>query len=86
MSRLRAFVPLLILIAIGVAVGASGVLQHPAPNKIMAQQAGWLRDIAAHPALAYIVYIVLLTLSVAAAMPGPLLIIIAGGKHFITGV
>ncbi|MBU6476482.1 MAG: hypothetical protein KGQ32_00975, partial [Xanthomonadaceae bacterium] len=28
MSRLRAFVPLLVLIAIGVAVGASGMLEH----------------------------------------------------------
>ncbi|HEX5354114.1 MAG TPA: VTT domain-containing protein [Rhodanobacteraceae bacterium] len=85
MSRLRAFVPLLILIAIGIAVGASGMLQHLSPNHIMAEQAGWSRDIAAHPALAYIVYIVVLTLSIATAMPGPLLIIIAGGMLFGMG-
>src|SRR6185437_10940906 len=35
MSRLRAFVPLLVLIAIGVAVGASGMLQHLAPSHLM---------------------------------------------------
>lgn len=85
MSRLRAFVPLLILIAIGVAVGASGMLQHLAPNRIVAEQANWSHQIATHPALAYIVYVVVLTLSIATAMPGPLLIIIAGGLLFGMG-
>ena len=85
MSRLRAFVPLLILVAIGVAVAASGMLQHLSPHHIMAQQAQWSRDVAAHPALTYIVYVVVLTLSVATAMPGPLLIIIAGGMLFGMG-
>lgn len=85
MSRLRAFVPLLILIAIGIAVGASGVLQHLSPNHIMAEQAQWTREIAANPVLAYIIYIAVLTLSVATAMPGPLFIIIAGGMLFGMG-
>ncbi len=85
MNRLRAFLPLLILIAIGVAVGASGVLQHLAPNQILAQQAAWLQDIAAHRALAYTIYVLLLTISIATAMPGPLLIIIAGGMLFGMG-
>ncbi|HEX5960981.1 MAG TPA: VTT domain-containing protein [Rhodanobacteraceae bacterium] len=85
MTRLRAFVPLLILIAIGVAVGASGMLQSLAPSHIMLEQANWSRQIAAHPALAYFVYVVVLTLSVATAMPGPLLIIIAGGMLFGMG-
>lgn len=85
MSRLRAFVPLLILIAIGVAVGASGMLQHLAPNHIMVEQANWSRQIAAHPTLAYITYIVVLTITIATAMPGPLLVIIAGGMLFGMG-
>lgn len=85
MRRLRAFAPLLILIAIGVAVGASGMLQHLAPGHIMAQQASWSRGIAEHPTLAYGIYVVVLTLSVATAMPGPLLIIIAGGMLFGMG-
>ncbi|MGH8125502.1 MAG: TVP38/TMEM64 family protein [Rhodanobacteraceae bacterium] len=85
MSRLRAFIPLLILIAIGVAVGASGMLQHLSPHHIMAEQAEWSRNIASHPALAYVVYIGVLTLSIATAMPGPLLIIIAGGMLFGMG-
>lgn len=85
MSRLRAFVPLLILIAIGVAVAASGVLQHLAPAHIMAEQANWARQIAEHPVLAYIIYVAVLTLSVATAMPGPLLVIIAGGMLFGMG-
>lgn len=85
MSRLRAFVPLLILIAIGVAVGASGMLEHLNPNHIVAEQANWSRQIAEHQTLAYIVYIVVLTLSIATAMPGPLLVIIAGGMLFGMG-
>ncbi|MGH8191524.1 MAG: TVP38/TMEM64 family protein [Rhodanobacteraceae bacterium] len=85
MSRLRAFVPLLILIAIGVAVGASGMLEHLNPNNIMAEQARWSSEIAARPALAYFVYVVVLSLSIATAMPGPLFIIIAGGMLFGMG-
>lgn len=85
MSRLRAFVPLLILIAIGVAIGASGMLQQVDPHHILAQQADWSRQIAEHRALAYIIYIAVLTLSIATAMPGPLLIIIAGGMLFGMG-
>lgn len=82
MRRLRAFLPLLILIAIGIAVGTSGVLQHLTPGNIFAEQANWARQIAAHPWLAYGIFVVVLTLSVATAMPGPLLIIIAGGMLF----
>ena len=85
MSRLRAFVPLLILVAIGVAVGASGMLEHLSPHRIMAEQANWSRQIASQPALAYIIYIAVLTLSIATAMPGPLLVIIAGGMLFGMG-
>ncbi|MGH8215544.1 MAG: TVP38/TMEM64 family protein [Rhodanobacteraceae bacterium] len=85
MSRLRAFVPLLILVAIGVAVGASGMLEHFNPHRIMAEQANWSRQIASEPALAYIIYIAVLALSIATAMPGPLLVIIAGGMLFGMG-
>lgn len=85
MSRLRALVPLLILIAIGVAVAMSGVLRHLSPHEIMAQQAGWTQAIAAHPLLAYVGYLAVLTLSIATAMPGPLFLIIAGGMLFGMG-
>ncbi|MBS0382821.1 MAG: TVP38/TMEM64 family protein [Proteobacteria bacterium] len=85
MSRLRAFVPLLILIAIGVAVGASGMLQNLSPSHIMAEQANWARGISEHPFLAYSIFVLVLTLSVATAMPGPLFIIIAGGMLFGMG-
>jgi uncharacterized membrane protein YdjX (TVP38/TMEM64 family) len=85
MSRLRAFIPLVILIAIGVAVGASGVLQQLSPHHIMAEQAIWSRQIEAHPLLAYTIYVVVLTISIATALPGPLLIIVAGGMLFGMG-
>jgi uncharacterized membrane protein YdjX (TVP38/TMEM64 family) len=51
----------------------------------MAEQASWSRDIAAHPVLTYVVYVVVLTLSISTAMPGPLFIIIAGGMLFGMG-
>ena len=85
MSRLRAFIPLLILIAIGVAVGASGMLQQLTPQHVMAEQVRWSQEIAAHPVLTYVVYVVVLTISVATALPGPLFIIIAGGMLFGMG-
>lgn len=85
MSRLRAFAPLLVLVVIGVAVGASGVLQNLAPHEILSQQAAWSRQIAEHRTLAYFIYVAVLTVSIATAMPGPLLIIIAGGMLFGMG-
>jgi uncharacterized membrane protein YdjX (TVP38/TMEM64 family) len=85
MSRLRAFIPLVILIAIGVAVGASGMLEQLSPHHIMTEQANWSRQIAAHPLLTYVVYVVVLTISIATALPGPLFIIIAGGMLFGMG-
>ena len=60
MSRLRAFIPLVILIAIGVAVGASGMLEQLSPHHIMAEQANWSSQIAAHPVLTYVVYVAVL--------------------------
>lgn len=85
MSRLRALVPLLILVAIGIAIGASGMLEHLAPHRIMADKAVWSRNIEEYPVLAYTVYVLVLTVSIATAMPGPLLIIIAGGFLFGMG-
>jgi uncharacterized membrane protein YdjX (TVP38/TMEM64 family) len=85
MNRLRAFIPLVILIAIGVAVGASGMLEQLSPHHIMAEQASWARQIGAHPVLTYVVYVAVLTISIATALPGPLFIIIAGGMLFGMG-
>jgi uncharacterized membrane protein YdjX (TVP38/TMEM64 family) len=85
MSRLRAFIPLVILIAIGVAVGASGMLEQLSPHHIMAEQANWAREITAHPVLTCVVYVAVLTISIATALPGPLFIIIAGGMLFGMG-
>jgi uncharacterized membrane protein YdjX (TVP38/TMEM64 family) len=85
MNRLRAFIPLVILIAIGVAVGASGMLEQLSPHHIMAEQANWAREITAHPVLTCVVYVAVLTISIATALPGPLFIIIAGGMLFGMG-
>ena len=82
---MRAFIPLVILIAIGVAVGASGMLEQLSPHHIMAEQANWSREIAAHPVLTCVVYVAVLTISIATALPGPLFIIIAGGMLFGMG-
>jgi uncharacterized membrane protein YdjX (TVP38/TMEM64 family) len=82
MNRLRAAVPLLILIAIGVALLASGALQHLEPRHLVAEQERWTRAIDAHPLLSWFIYVLALTVAVATGMPGGLLIILAGGMLF----
>ena len=49
MKRLRAFLPLLVLIAIGIALLASGVLDRFEPQRIAQEQADLHARIAAHP-------------------------------------
>jgi len=66
-------------------VGASGMLEQLSPHHIMAEQANWSHEIAARPVLTYVVYVAVLTISIATALPGPLFIIIAGGMLFGMG-
>lgn len=82
--RLRAALPLLGLLAIGVALFASGALDWLGPHHLLAQQAHWHAQIAAHPVLSRAAYIGLLTLTMATGIPGTIMVILAGG--FVFGV
>ena len=82
MKRLRAFLPLLVLIAIGLALLASGVLERFDPHHIARQQAQIQAGIAAHPVWAGLIQIGLMMLAIATGIPGAIVIVLAGGMLF----
>ena len=82
MKRLRAFLPLLVLIAIGVALLASGALDRFDPHHIAQEQADLQAGIAAHPVLAALAQIGLMTMAIATGIPGAIVIVLAGGMLF----
>ena len=82
MKRLRAFAPLLVLIAIGIALLASGALDQFRPRHIAHEQAILHARIAAHPLLAGVTQILLVTMAIATGIPGAIVIILAGGMLF----
>lgn len=84
MKRLRAFVPLLILVAMGVAVLASGLLDRFDPQRIVQQEAQWRSGIGAHPWLAALAQVGAMTLAIATGVPGAIVIVFAGGMLFGT--
>ncbi len=82
LRRLRAALPLLVLVLIGVVLLVSGALDWLSPRQLVAHQAGWHAVIAAHPWLSRAAYVGLLTLSVATGLPGSVVVILAGGFAF----
>jgi uncharacterized membrane protein YdjX (TVP38/TMEM64 family) len=82
MKRVRAFLPLLVLVAIGVALFFSGVLDRFAPAHIAQEQVDLQLSIAAHPALAALAHVGLMTLAIATGIPGAIVIVLAGGMLF----
>ena len=82
MGRLRAALPLILLVLAGVALYASGMLDRFSPEYVVAHQAGLRADLAEHPWQARMVYVGLLTLGMATGIPGTILIILAGGFAF----
>jgi uncharacterized membrane protein YdjX (TVP38/TMEM64 family) len=81
-SHLRAALPLLVLVLIGVALFASGALDWLTPAQLLAHQAHWHAQIAAHPLASRAAYIALLTLTMSTGIPGTLVVILAGGFAF----
>ncbi|HEX7113413.1 MAG TPA: TVP38/TMEM64 family protein, partial [Mizugakiibacter sp.] len=65
MSRLRAALPLLLLIATGALLVTSGALDAFRPERLATSQADLHASVAAHPALSTLVYIGVLALSIA---------------------
>jgi uncharacterized membrane protein YdjX (TVP38/TMEM64 family) len=82
MKRLRSLLPLLILVAIGVALLASGELKHFDPHHIASEAANLHASILAHPLLAALIQIGLMTLGIATGLPGSIVIVLAGGMLF----
>ncbi|MEI7036546.1 TVP38/TMEM64 family protein [Fulvimonas yonginensis] len=82
MSRLRAALPLLLLIAAGIMLFASGALDRLHPEQLVAHQDELHATIASHPWLSRLAYIGLLTLAMATGIPGTVIIIFAGGFAF----
>lgn len=82
MSRLRAALPLLLLVVAGVVLFASGALDKLHPEQLVAHQGELYAQIRSHPWLARLAYIGLLTLAMATGIPGTVIIIFAGGFAF----
>ena len=84
LRRLRPALPLLVLVLFGIVLFASGALDWLNPHQLLAHQAHWHAQIAAHPWLSRVAYIGLLTLTVATGIPGSIVVILAGGFAFGT--
>jgi uncharacterized membrane protein YdjX (TVP38/TMEM64 family) len=82
MKRWRSFLPLLVLIAIGVALLASGSLNRFRPETLAAEQANLQLQIAAHPVIACLIHIGVITLAISTGIPGAIVLILAGGMLF----
>lgn len=82
MNRLRAALPLLLLIAAGIALIASGVFDRIHPEQLVAHQQEFRAHINEDPWLSRLVYIGLLTLATCTGIPVTIVLILAGGFAF----
>lgn len=82
MKRLRAFMPLLVLIAIGIALLASGALDRFQPAQLGAEQVRLRELVAEYPVLAALAQIVIVMLAISTGIPGAIVLIFAGGMLF----
>ena len=84
MKRFRSFIPLLVLIAIGIALLSSGVLNRLRPETLGLEQANLHAQIAMHPVLAALAHITAMTLAISTGIPGMVVLVFAGGMLFGT--
>jgi uncharacterized membrane protein YdjX (TVP38/TMEM64 family) len=84
LSRLRAALPLVLLVLAGVVLFASGALDQLHPERLVAHQDQLRAQVADSPWLSRITFIGLLTLAMSTGVPGTVLIIMAGGFVFGT--
>ncbi|MFI4968692.1 MAG: TVP38/TMEM64 family protein [Lysobacterales bacterium] len=82
MKSLRSFLPLLVLVALGLALLASGALDRFSPQHIAQEQADLQASIAAHPLVAGLAQIGLVMLAIATGIPGAIVLVLAGGMLF----
>lgn len=84
MSRLRAALPLVLLVLAGIVLFASGALDQLHPERLVQHQDQLRAQVADSPWLSRITFIGLLTLAMSTGVPGTVLIIMAGGFVFGT--
>jgi uncharacterized membrane protein YdjX (TVP38/TMEM64 family) len=83
MQRFRHFLPILILIGIGIGLFFSGALDRFRPDNLAHEQAHLHAQVAAHPLLAGLAYIGALVLVISTGIPvGGAVLILAGGVLF----
>ncbi|WP_266168491.1 TVP38/TMEM64 family protein [Dyella subtropica] len=82
MSRLRAVLPLVLLVLAGIALFASGALDQLHPEQLVRHQSQLHTQITDYPWLSRAAYIGLLTLAMSTGIPGTVVIILAGGFAF----
>jgi uncharacterized membrane protein YdjX (TVP38/TMEM64 family) len=82
MKRLRAFLPLAVLIAIGVALFFSGALDRFQPSRIGAEQENFRTLVADYPLLSRLAQVVVVMLAISTGIPGAIVLIFAGGMLF----
>lgn len=82
MNRLRAALPLLLLIAAGIVLLVSGVFDRIHPEQLVAHQHQLRGHIAEHPWLSRLGYIGLLVLATCTGVPVTILLILAAGFAF----
>lgn len=81
-SRLKQVLPLLMLVVAGIVVLASGWLDRLRPDALVATHAQLQQQVESHRLQAGLVHVFALALMVATAMPGALLLVLAGGLLF----
>jgi uncharacterized membrane protein YdjX (TVP38/TMEM64 family) len=82
MKRIRSLVPLVILIALGIALLCSGALNRFRPETLALEQMELQMRIAAHPVIAALMQIGATTLAISTGIPGVVVLIFAGGMLF----
>lgn len=82
MKRLRACLPLLLLIAAGAVLFSSGALDQLTPQQLIAHQGEMHAQISAHPWISRLLFVGLLTLTMCTGLPGSIVVILAGGFAF----
>jgi uncharacterized membrane protein YdjX (TVP38/TMEM64 family) len=82
LKRLRAALPLLLLILAGIVLFASGAFARLHPEHLVAHQRELHTQIIEHPWLSRLVYVGVLTLATATGVPGTIVVILAGGFAF----
>ena len=81
-ARLKRVLPLLLLITAGLVVLGSGWLDRLRPDVLVATHAELQQQVRSHRVMAGLIHIIALALMVATALPGALLLVIAGGLLF----